>query len=82
MPFSSDSGFYLNIRLPCGKMINGSVGGMKNYKMQFRLHKKVCDTCCDVRLDEISLNAEGHHFQTKLEGYKSVGALSSIIHKY
>ncbi len=82
MPLSTDSGFYMSIRLPCGKMFNGSLGGMKNYRMQFKLHKKVCDTCYCVSLDQLLLNGKGHHYQTKVEGYKSVGALSSLVQHY
>jgi len=78
MPFSSDSGFYLTIRLPCGRSMNGSVGGMKNYKMHFRFHRKVCDICNEISLHDFSLNEVCHHYKTKVEGYKSVGALNSI----
>ncbi len=82
MSSSYDSGLYVSIHLKCGKSFNGTIGCIPNYKMQLKLHKKVCKSCKCIKSHELDLYTVDHHYITKKEGYKSIGALSSMIHKY
>jgi hypothetical protein len=69
-------------KLPCGKMMNGTMGNQRTFSKRFELHKKFCDECAHITLNEFNNKLTSYHYKSSNCGIIPQSFISSQLEKY